>query len=96
MILYIYMFVVLVTVYHAIYVPNYLKVKKVILNTNQTTDHSAIYLVGDAQEKAKLDHMQEYGNKQILREAITINDRDWATYLRDDHVLNKRGSSGTH
>jgi hypothetical protein len=59
MILYIYMFVMTVTVFYAIYIPNYLEVKKVILNTNQTADHSALYLAGDAQEKAKSDYFHE-------------------------------------
>lgn len=27
---------------------------------DQTTDHHSIYLAGDAQEKAKSDHIQEY------------------------------------
>jgi hypothetical protein len=42
------------------FTPNYLEVNNVILNTNQTTDHSTVNLAGDAQEKVKSDHIQEY------------------------------------
>jgi hypothetical protein len=60
MILYIYMFVMTVTVYYAIYIPNYLEVKNVI-SEHKTDDRSLhCYLAGDAQEKTKSDHIQEY------------------------------------
>ena len=54
------MFIMLVTIYHTIYIPNYLEVNNVILKTNQTTDQPTVNQAGDAQEKAKSDHIQEY------------------------------------